>query len=408
MNLSHWHATLDRPALHADDLPARAGVAVIGGGVLGAMTTYWLARAGAAPVLLERGGLAAGATGHNGGLCVAGTAEGYADAARRLGRDVARAVYAMSLEGYELLREVVAAEEVDCDLRPAGNLGLALDEAQLAAFRDVAALLHEDGFDGVELLDRAAAEECMGTALGAEVVGAKLNTNAASLHSARLVHGLLAAAARHGARLCLGAEVRGLRATGGGVAIETGRGALEAGAVVVAANAWSGDLLPGLGDVVTPVRGQALATAPAPLRLRCPFGASLTPTGEYGQQTPGGQVVFGGCRALAPGRDVGVREMAPTAELQAALDGALGRLFPALAGLPVERRWAGLMAFTPDYLPVAGAAPGLAGVWFAGGFCGHGMPFAAPLGRLLSEAALSGQAPAALAPFSLERASLRA
>jgi glycine/D-amino acid oxidase-like deaminating enzyme len=64
------------------------------------------------------------------------------------------------------------------------------------------------------------------------------------------------------------------------------------------------------------------------------------------------------------------------------------------------------MAFTPDYLPIVDAAPGLPGVWFAGGFCGHGMPFAPIFGRLLAEAATTGVAPAALAPFRLDRPTL--
>lgn len=406
MNHSHWHATLDRPALRDAEPPARADVVVIGGGVLGAFAAYWLARAGAAPVLIERGGPAAGATGHNGGLCSVGAAESYPGAVARHGRDAARQVWALSLDGFALLREVVAAEAIDCDLRQSGHVGLALDEGQLAGFRETVASLSADGFTGVELLDPGQARDALGTALGPEVVGAKLNRNAASLHSARLVHGVLTAAARHGARLCWGTEVTGLRTVGRDVEVSTRRGTVVAGAAIVAVNAWSGDLLPGLAGVVTPVRGQALATVSTEVKLRCAFGASLTPTGEYGQQTPDGSVIFGGCRALAPGRDVGVRDMAPSEAVQSAIDAALGRLFPALAGLPVARRWAGLMGFTPDYLPIAGAAPELPGVWFAGGFCGHGMPFGAPLGRVLAEAALEGSAPAGLGPFRLSRPTL--
>ena len=51
------------------------------------------------------------------------------------------------------------------------------------------------------------------------------------------------------------------------------------------------------------------------------------------------------------------------------------------------------MAFTPDDLPVADAIPDVHGAWFAGGFCGHGMPFGMIFGTLLAEAALSGRKP---------------
>jgi glycine/D-amino acid oxidase-like deaminating enzyme len=403
---SYWHATLDRPALSAADLPPAAEVVVVGAGVHGAAAAYWLARAGARPVLLDRHGPAAGATGHNGGLCVTGTAEVYPDAIARLGHADARAIWALSAEGLALLQQIVAEEAIACDLRPGGTLNLALGEPSLAGYRRSIAALAADGFRQ-ELVDRAGAEELMGLPLGPEVVGGKYNPHAATLHSARLVHGLLAAAARHGARLVWGAEVASIAAGPAGVQIATGAGAISAGAAVVAVNAWSGGLLPFLRDLITPVRGQALATAPVPAALRCGFGAALTPTGEYGQQAADGSVIFGGCRAAAPDRDVGLISLEPGPAVQDALDAALSRLFPTLAAAPVAHRWGGPMAFTPDYTPIAGAAPGLPGVWFAGGFSGHGMPFAPVFGRLLAEAATSGVAPAALAPFRLDRPSLR-
>jgi gamma-glutamylputrescine oxidase len=404
--LSHWHATLSRPALPVVDLPAVADVVVLGGGVHGAAAAYWLARAGAAPLLIDRTGPAAGASGNNGGLCVTGTAEGYPGAVARLGREPARAAWAVSAEGFALLQQIVAEEAIDCDLRPCGQLSFALDEDQLAGYRRSVEALAAEGF-AAELLDREAAQALTPTPLGPEVVGARLNPNAAALHSARLVYGLLAAAVRHGARLCLGVAATSLERGAGGLRVVTDKGVVGAGAAVVALNAWSGELLPALAGLITPVRGQALATVPVAPALPYAFGVSVTPTGEYGQQTPDGAVIFGGCRAAAPGRDVGAREMVATPEVQAALDAALPRLFPALAGVPVARRWAGPMAFTPDYLPIVDAAPGLPGVWFAGGFCGHGMPFAPVFGRLLAQAATTGAKPAALGPFSLSRPTLQ-
>jgi glycine/D-amino acid oxidase-like deaminating enzyme len=406
MHISHWHATLDRPALPVADLPASAAVVVVGAGVHGAAAAYWLARAGLAPVVLDRTGPAAGASGHNGGICSTGTTDVYPDAIARLGHADARAIWALSAEGLALLQAIVAEESIACDLRVNGNLNFGLSEAALAGYRRSIAALAADGFHQ-ELLDRDAAQELARMPLGPEVLGAKYNPHAATLHSARLVHGLLAAAARRGARLCWGAEATAISAGAAGVRVETARGAVSAGAAVVTVNAWSRGLLPFLQGVVTPVRGQALATAPVPAALPCAFGVAVTPTAEYGQQTADGSVVFGGCRAVAPGRDVDTLDTAPTAEVQAALDTALPRIFPALAAVPVARRWGGPMAFTPDYTPVAGAAPELPGVWFSGGFSGHGMPFAPVFGRLLAEAVASGRAPAALAPFRLDRPSLR-
>src|SRR4051794_39182182 len=82
---SHWQATSSAGARRSTELPERATVVVIGGGLLGAASAYWLARAGVATVLIEQGGLASGATGRNGGFMVAGTAERYPGAVARLG-----------------------------------------------------------------------------------------------------------------------------------------------------------------------------------------------------------------------------------------------------------------------------------------------------------------------------------
>ena len=73
------------------------------------------------------------------------------------------------------------------------------------------------------------------------------------------------------------------------------------------------------------------------------------------------------------------------------IEQVLPQLFPALhsahgeGALRVARRWAGLMAFTADYLPIADRVPGLPNAWVVGGFCGHGMPFGMRLGQLLAQ-----------------------
>jgi len=101
---------------------------------------------------------------------------------------------------------------------------------------------------------------------------------------------------------------------------------------------------------------------------------------------------------------MGARELA---EVQAALEQVLPRLFSGLAGLRVARRWAGLMAFTSDYLPIADRAPDLPNTWVVGGFCGHGMPFGVRLGQLLAQAAVDESPPAELTPFRIERETLQ-
>ena len=400
---SYWQQRVPPTRLSAD-LPSRVDVAVVGGGLLGAATCYWLARAGATVVLLERTGLASGATGRNGGMVSIGTAQSYPRAVARLGHTTARDVWMLTLQNRALLRQVLVEEQIICDYREVGHLSLALREEHLVEFEHTVTALQADGF-AATLLDRRQVQALVDTPLGPEVVGGKFVPEQGLVHSARLVHGLVGAAQQHGACACL-ATVTQLAADGAGVFVSTTRGMVCAGAVVVAINAWTDELLPVLTEQIRPVRGQVLAYAPITSVFRIGMSVALTTTGEYWQQTRDGTIVLGGCRAVAAGQDVDVRVSQPTPEVQTALEQVLPRLFPQLGGLRVQHRWAGLMAFTPDFLPIADRASDIPRVWVVGGFSGHGMTFGMRLGQLLAEAATSGRSPAALAPFRLDRPTL--
>lgn len=402
---SYWHATA--PAeMRSDDLPAVADVVVVGGGIIGVSTAYWLARAGVAVVLVERATLAAGATGRNGGLMVTGTAESYPDAVARLGHATARSVWALTVESRQLLRQVLAEEVIACDYRETGHLSLALGDEQRMYEAHVVAALHADDF-AAELLDRQQVQELVATPLGPEIIGGLFTPENAQLHSARLVQGIAMAAQRHGACICVNTAVTGLKNDGDGVQVKTSAGTVRAGNAIVAVNAWTPEVVPALADIITPVRGQVLSYAPLPRVFASGMSAAITPTGEYWQQTPAGSIVLGGCRAVAPGKEVGLRECQPLAVVQEALEEIMPRLFPALTGLAVAQRWAGPMAFTPDYLPIVDRAPGVPGVWAVGGFSGHGMPFGMCLGQALTETITSGVDSPTLAHFRLDRPTLQ-
>jgi gamma-glutamylputrescine oxidase len=182
-----------------------------------------------------------------------------------------------------------------------------------------------------------------------------------------------------------GWRVTALEPSGGGVRLVAEAGAVEAPHVVLCLNAFLPHLVPALSAFVRPVRAQMLATAPA-----APFLDRPVYSHEgffYVRQLPDGRVLAGGARHLHLDAEVGYED-ATTEALQADLEAHLRRHFPAAAGAPVERRWSGTMGFSPDGLPVVGAAPGVPGALFACGFTGHGMAFGARFGLLLARLAL--------------------
>jgi glycine/D-amino acid oxidase-like deaminating enzyme len=330
--------------------------------------------------------------------------EEYPAAIQRLGHTVARAVMSISYENQAVLRNVLAEEGIDCHYREPGSLGLALGEAQVPQMQASIAALQADGFSA-QWLERDEVQAHIHTPLGAEIVGGKFLPGQALVHSARLIQGLVQAAQRHGAEVYQ-ARALHLAQDGESVRVETDRGVLNANAVVLAVNAWTSELIPEVRELIIPVRGQILAYAPvAPVFSSAVF-AALTETEEYWQQTLDGSLVLGGCRALAPGRDIGVWESTPTEEIQAALEQIFPRLFPQLAGLRVAQRWAGLMDFTPDRIPIVDRVPGMEGAWFVGGLSGHGMPFGMRIGQMLAQMVSTGVAPDALWPFKLARKTL--
>lgn len=403
-SLSYWHATAE-PMIPSDDLPATAEAVVVGAGMLGVWTAYWLAKAGVKVVVLEKSAVGWGATGRNGGFLTGGGAIGYQRMIDLLGREQAKSLFALSMFGQELPHQVIAEEGIDCDLRRNGTLSLALSEVDMESARKQQAMLAEDGFP-FEVLDRSGVQDLIGTLLADEIVGAGYAPTGALLHSSRYLAGLARAAEALGARF-VKASVQSIDARRDGATVITSAGNLDTQRVVVALNAWTDSVLPEMKGVIVPTRGQILAYKPSKRVFTTAIGAEITPTAEYWQQTPDGSIIIGGCRADAPNSDSNERAMVPTPEVIAKIEQVLPRLFPELTHLEIDRRWAGLMAFTADGLPIVDHIEASNAVWYGGGFNGHGMPFGPILGQLLAKS-ITGNAPASeLAVFSRDRTSLQ-
>ncbi|MCW5882577.1 MAG: FAD-binding oxidoreductase, partial [Anaerolineae bacterium] len=254
--LSYWLATA--PAFEADaPLPDRAQVVVVGGGVFGACAALHLARAGADVLLVERGGLASGATGRNAGILSPGTTEDYLATRAQLGTDTARAVWAFTEDGAAGLRALLAEEGIDADFRAEGSYTAALSAEEAAAHQATVEQLARDGF-ALDWFDRDALQARVGTPLAPTWRGARFNPRGGVLHSGQMVRGVARAAVRHGARVAQGVAVADVR---GGV-VQTDQGDIQADEVVLTTNAYTGSVYPGLAGVIEPVRGKIRATVP--------------------------------------------------------------------------------------------------------------------------------------------------
>lgn len=396
---SHWQVELSATAgaLPIEPLTGShdTDVAVIGAGITGVSAALWLARSGVRVVVLEGRTVAAGASGRNGGFLLSGTAESYSAAVARFGRERARRIWEFSVRNHEIARELVgelAAQGWETGYQQLGSLRIAASESELEEIQASLPLMAEDDLR-VERVTRGELPAC----LRAAYFGGVRYPTDGEIQPARFVTGIAALAARAGAEIFQESPVTGLSADDDGWRVQTRDGSVHARRLLLATNAW----LPTIGEYVgaewltraiAPTRGQMLVTAPAPDRLfDCPCYAD--DGYQYWRQLADGRLAVGGWRNRSFETEATTDETARV-EVQTHLDDFV-HVTLGLADLPIEQRWAGIMAFSADGLPLIGRVPGVNECYIAGGYTGHGNAYALHATQVIAALMLGGDHPAA-------------
>jgi glycine oxidase len=171
-------------------------------------------------------------------------------------------------------------------------------------------------------------------------------------------------------------------------------------AVLVAAGAWTGELLgtANLSLPVEPRRGQMVGLVHVPpVVTHCIHGADV-----YLVPRPSGELLIG-----ATVERVGFQR-AVTAEGIAVLLRAALALVPALGSLSVSRTWHGFRPWAPDSLPVLGPWPGVEGLWVATAHFRNGILLAPITAALMTEWITQGRTSLSVKDFRPDRFSRRA
>jgi glycine/D-amino acid oxidase-like deaminating enzyme len=328
-------------------LPAdeRADLVIIGGGILGLSTALQAARLGLSVQVLEAAEIGQGASGLNGGQVIPGLKYDPEWLLGHFGPERGEALVNFAASTADAVFELIRDEGLAVPFQRNGWIQAAHTEAALTAAANRDRQWRARGAD-VRLLSEGDISAMTG-ARG--YLGGWLDRRAGTIDPLAYTTELARIAAAAGAKVAEHQKAEKLVRRDNTWHVSTNGGAqLRAKAVLVATNAYTGGLLPGLAQTIVPLHSFQIATAP----LSPDLAATILPGGQavsdsrrilvYYRKSADGRLVLGGRGRMALPKSAGDWRH---------LERALLRLYPMLSGVAIEKRWFGRVAMTPDHLP---------------------------------------------------------
>jgi glycine/D-amino acid oxidase-like deaminating enzyme len=354
------------PRLHED---RRCDVAVIGGGITGALVSHRFAREGISTVLLEADEIAHGSTAATTALIQYEIDTHLIDLIDRVGADHAVRSYRLCLDAVRGIGDLARTGDDDCAWRSTRSLYLASRRRDGAVLEREWLARRSAGIE-VELLGKRDIRDRFSFTGPA----ALLSPLAGELNAYRLTHKLLAEARRAGLEVYDRTRVTAYTSTKDGVDLRTDSGVrIRARRVVFATGYETPEFLD--RKIVRLHSTFALATAPVAHfdgwgEDRCLIWETARPY-FYARTTGDGRAVIGGAdRPFATAHNRNRLLARQTARLEA----HFARLFPAIP-CDVDWRWGGTFGETRDGLPYIGSVPQFPHGYFALGYGGNGITF---------------------------------
>jgi len=369
------------------DLPLRAGVVVVGGGVMGVSTAFHLAEAGVQDVLLLDGGSLGG-----GSTCKAagGVRAMFSDELNiALGR--------RSLDAFAGFDERPGQS---IDLQRVGYLFLLDRPEHVRTMGEAVALQNGLGVPS-RMIGPEEAQRLSPLISTDGLLAAAWSPTDGHCTPESVVLGYATAARRHGARLVPHCAVTGVRVQDGAITgVETDRGTVATDTVVCAAGPWSQAVgaMAGVDLPVTPLRRQIVVTEPVPhlppeLPMTIDFATSFYFHGE------GRGLLMG---LSDPDERPGFSLDRSDAWLPR-LGEVVARRAPALADVGLRSGWAGLYEMTPDHNALIGESAQVARFLYATGFSGHGFLMGPAVGEVVRDLVLRRSPPVDVTALSADR-----
>jgi glycine/D-amino acid oxidase-like deaminating enzyme len=371
--------------------PRHAEVVVIGAGFTGLSAALHLAEAGVDVAVLEAKEIGWGASGRAFGQVVPYLKLGHEAILRHYGPARGQRIVDAVADGPDLVFELIGRHGIECWAMRSGLIFAAHSPSGRRDLESRTRYWQQRGAP-VEMLEGARCAEAIGSRL---YRAASLDRRGGNINPFAYARGLARAVVAAGAAICTQTHVQGLARRDGRWSIDVGGAGVTADNVVIATNAYTGDLWSGLRASIIPMRGHGFVSEPLSDNVQhtiLPERQSLTDTRQ----------LYSGVRMLPDGR---LHASAHGASFGAEpkpdwrrVDARIRRLYPQLGAVRWQQGWSGWVAMTTDHFPrLHTLAPGL----FAGhGYNGRGIAAATMMGRDLAALARGAHDDATVFPLS--------
>ena len=368
-----WWEAYTPQEIAAKPLPSERRVVIVGAGYAGLSAALELHEAGVPCVVVDSAEPGFGASTRNGGMVSAGANVGKRYLAPAMADSEALPFLNDAGDAFTLIETLIDKEKIDCGWHRSGYFLGAWSKSHYDGLAHKVELLNAAGPSGAYIVPKDRQREEIGSDY---YRGGMVVERSGHLHPALYYKGLLAACERRGIEIHSKTEVTKLTEKGSGWEVETPRGNILAGDVLIATNGYTGNATPAFKRRVVPVGSYIIATEeldPALAQSLSPKNRAIADTRRvltYYRLSPDGRrMIFGGRAKFGHTDPV---ETAPIL-YRFMLD-----RFPQLKGVKITHAWTGNVAFTLDELPHMGKFENL---HFALGCNGSGIAMMTYLGQ---------------------------
>ena len=367
-----------RPALQGE---TETDVCIIGAGYTGLSTALFLLENGFKVSIVEAAKVGFGASGRNGGQIVNSYSRDIDVIERTVGPKQAQLMGQMAFEGGRIIRERIAKYDIKCDLKD-GGVFAAFTPKQMKHLEAQKKLWERFGHTQLEIMDAQRIREVVKTE---NYIGGMLDMSGGHIHPLNLALGEAAAVESLGGVIYEQSPAVRIE-RGANPVVHTPEGRVKAKFIVVAGNAYLGNLVPELAAKTMPCGSQVVATEP----LSEEVAKSLLPQDycvedcnyllDYFRLTGDRRLIYGG------GVVYGAKD---PANIEAMIRPMMLKTFPQLKNVKIDYAWTGNFLLTLSRLPQVGRIGD--NIYYSQGCSGHGVTYTHLAGKILAEA-LRGQA----------------